>query len=163
MPDHNEHDLEEYILKNPDLLGVERWLCRQIHLPFGIADLLGLMPDGNWLLVELKSHRGSENAVLQVVAYGTQLDKIRDTMYPDGNGPQIIRAVVMSSFAPGGVQLAAHVLGVRVYDGLRWNNGVITGPDAASRVAYFPENEDREKRSKRTIERIREGYQNELI
>lgn len=71
----SERDIEDYLHKNPQSLGIDRWIERQLHLPSGIADLVGLA-DKSIIVVEIKNVEVTSGALTQVCRYAKDLRNI---------------------------------------------------------------------------------------
>lgn len=69
-----ERDIEDYLYRNPDVVGVngwwiERWVKRQYAVPSGIIDLIGLTYGGDYVVVEVKNVAIDSSALAQVSRY----------------------------------------------------------------------------------------------
>lgn len=74
-----ERELEDWLYANPEAIGVEEWIGRQLLLPSGILDLVGITDvdcPGYLLLVELKSVPLKSSAITQVCRYAADLEKL---------------------------------------------------------------------------------------
>lgn len=75
----SEKDIENYLWEHPDEIGynsrsgpgayVTHWIGRQIEVPSGIIDLLGVLSTGQPVVVEVKNVPLEGRAVAQVVRY----------------------------------------------------------------------------------------------
>ena len=73
-----EAKLESWIEAEPSMLGSNvRWISRQLVLPDrSRLDLLGLTPDGTWVIAELKAGAPDGNAVRQALHYFMVMDEM---------------------------------------------------------------------------------------
>jgi hypothetical protein len=67
-----EKDLEDWIEQDPELLeqGLEI-VGRQLHVEGGYLDLLGINPQGQWVVIELKGQDTDRNALTQALDYAS--------------------------------------------------------------------------------------------
>lgn len=77
LPDHQdflEKHLESWIERDPSLImdGLQ-WVGRQVPLPDGRLDLLGITREGQWVVAELKSGPLFLGALTQALHYGMQI------------------------------------------------------------------------------------------
>lgn len=104
----SEKELEDWCYKNPMSLGIERWVGRQLVIPSGILDLVGIADEscpGNLTLFELKAVPLKSSAVLQVCRYAADLERLSG-----------VDEVIKICIGPGGVSdellFAADAVGV---------------------------------------------------
>ena len=74
----NERELEDWLFELPEALGVNRWIGRQLTLPSGVLDLLGVIEESfhtELVVVELKAVPINASAILQVCRYAADLAK----------------------------------------------------------------------------------------
>lgn len=73
-----EKDIEDWLWENPKSLRVDKWVGRQVRVPSGIIDLLGVrlgkipLP----VVVEVKNVEITPQAILQVCRYAYDIDRI---------------------------------------------------------------------------------------
>ena len=101
-----EADIEQWLWENPEAVylnqfwRVTEWLYRQLEMPSGIAGLVGVTPDGNLMLVEVKNVRIGPEALTQVQRYAYDLDEIvmaasnQVQRYEIGEVPRIFKVVI---------------------------------------------------------------------
>lgn len=69
-----ERHLEDWILARPEIAwGGITWVARQLVLGNGRLDLLGLTPDDQWVVAELKSQAVGKETLVQALGYVVQL------------------------------------------------------------------------------------------
>jgi hypothetical protein len=112
----DERSMEEYLLRNPQSIGVARWLGCQLQLDHGRIDLLGEYPDGDWALVEVKATEGNEGGALQLLRYAIDLEDVQSQMYADGEPrPAIHKVMVCWQRMDETKLMNAIAAGVKVY------------------------------------------------
>jgi len=72
----SELELEDYIYKNPHVLGMREWIGRQIKLPMGRLDLFGVHEQGMLFVVELKVIGFNYSNIAQLNRYARALEDI---------------------------------------------------------------------------------------
>lgn len=75
-----EKDIEDWLYEYPGSLDVTKWVGRQVHVPSGIIDLLGVDEDGNPVVVEVKNVEITADAVLQVCRYAADIERGVDAL-----------------------------------------------------------------------------------
>lgn len=104
----SEKDIEDWLWKNPDKLTfgpdrkykVDRWIGRQIIVPSGIIDLLGICKFSGWtifVLVEIKNVDFSQSAILQICRYAADIREIAEDLSYNDNikfNENIIKIIV---------------------------------------------------------------------
>lgn len=76
MPSWNERELEDWLYKNPSAIGISQWIGRQIDLPSGRLDLIGINSSGCVVVVELKAVPIDSSAILQCCRYAKDIAHI---------------------------------------------------------------------------------------
>lgn len=116
----SESDIEDYFYENPEKVElfdehVVSWLFRQMKLPSGIADLVGITNLGTVLVVELKNTDINSNALTQVKRYEYDLSSI---MYKAGEEFGYFIPVIKSAVIGKGIDdktfFEANALGIYV-------------------------------------------------
>ena len=82
----SERDIEDYLWDNPEKVPtVERWIARQVDLPNGRLDMLGINKFGAPVIVELKNTSVSSDALTQVFRYAFDIQSILEVKldYPE--------------------------------------------------------------------------------
>jgi len=69
MKDLTEKELEDFLWLNPNLIDISGWLGRQIIVPMGVIDLLGIDIYGNLTLIELKAVPYKSKHITQLNRY----------------------------------------------------------------------------------------------
>ena len=121
----SERDFEEYVFKNQDLLGDIIIIYRQIRSGTrqGIPDMLGVDPDGNICLIEMKNVQVSEDVLPQVLGYAvwaeTNPDSIKAIWLEAKNKPeeididwdsiQIRVIIIAPSFNPNVLRMSSKI------------------------------------------------------
>jgi len=121
----SERDFEEYVFKNQDLLGDIIIIYRQIRSGTrqGIPDMLGVDPDGNICLIEMKNVQVSEDVLPQVLSYAvwaeTNPDSIKAIWLEAKNKPedvnidwdsiQIRIIIIAPSFNPNVLRMSSKI------------------------------------------------------
>jgi hypothetical protein len=87
-----EKDIEDYLYAHPEsieVLGskVKRWIKRQLKVPSGIIDLLGITYKGYLIVVELKNVQVDAKAITQVCRYAHDIQQIAEVY--DGSNTEI--------------------------------------------------------------------------
>lgn len=74
-----EKDVEQWLWENPTLIrfgrneAVIKWLYRQLSIPSGVADLVGVTESNDLVVVEVKNTEIKPDALLQVARYAFDL------------------------------------------------------------------------------------------
>ena len=121
----SERDFEEYVFKNQDLLGDIIIIYRQIRSGTrqGIPDMLGVDPDGNICLIEMKNVQVSEDVLPQVLGYAvwaeTNPDSIKAIWLEAKNKPEDINIdwdsiqiriiIIAPSFNPNVLRMSSKI------------------------------------------------------
>jgi hypothetical protein len=121
----SERDFEEYVFKNQDLLGDIIIIYRQIRSGTrqGIPDMLGVDPDGNICLIEMKNVQVSEDVLPQVLSYAvwaeTNPDSIKAIWLEAKNKPEDINIdwdsiqiriiIIAPSFNPNVLRMSSKI------------------------------------------------------
>jgi hypothetical protein len=82
-----EKDIEDWLYENPDKLrfgwgishNVKEWVGRQVKVPSGIIDLLGIFTSSNrtgFVIVEIKNTEFTQSSILQVCRYASDIQNI---------------------------------------------------------------------------------------
>lgn len=120
-----ERDIEDYLFGNPgdiDIGGhgnVEKWIKRQMKVPSGIIDLLGVTNDRTIVVVEVKNVPIDSSALAQVSRYALDVRCIKDYIFTRLGetdwviNPHIVKVVVGKSIDHR-VMLEAESMGVHV-------------------------------------------------
>ena len=83
---YTEKDLEDYLYKYPEEIGVDKWIGRQFRLPSGVADLVGICGIKEEearpcvIVVELKKGVLNPNAIAQVSRYANDMRSVISTL-----------------------------------------------------------------------------------
>lgn len=75
-----EKDIEEWLYQNPSSLNIESWVARQLRLPSGIADLVGISRDYSiprLTVIEVKNVEIDSAALAQVSRYAYDIYQIQ--------------------------------------------------------------------------------------
>jgi hypothetical protein len=76
---HREDELEEWIVKSPDILGEKLLLiAKQLDIPNGRLDLLAIDANGRLVIIELKRALAPREAVAQGLDYASWLDSVSE-------------------------------------------------------------------------------------
>ena len=109
-----ERDVELYLWERPELLGVSRWLVRQMRFPSGGIDLLGVDSAGIWRVVEVKRARKDDSGLLQLYRYLDDAQDIQQLLY--GEAAPGVGGILVTANLPMDMLLKdAEHLGVRVF------------------------------------------------
>lgn len=73
----SEEDIENWLWENQPSY-ITKWLGRQVKLPSGIADLIGIHKDGDIAVIELKNIEIDSAALTQVCRYAKDMENIMD-------------------------------------------------------------------------------------
>jgi hypothetical protein len=76
-----EKDIEDWLWENPqelDVFGIpiERWIGRQVQLPSGVADLIGIR-NSTLVVVEVKNTELTADALTQVYRYAYDIEQMQ--------------------------------------------------------------------------------------
>lgn len=81
----SERDLEDYLFENPSLVEmpysftpVMEWIGRQLHVPSGIIDLLGVTKNNCLVVVELKNAPFTTGHITQVCRYSRDIECVAE-------------------------------------------------------------------------------------
>lgn len=105
-----EEDIEQWLWEHPESLGVEKWIVRQLHLPSGIADLVGYKIINTFfypVVTEVKNVSLTSSALTQVCRYAKDLEYAL--------GKKIIKLVVSPKLHETHMQFEADALGIDIY------------------------------------------------
>ena len=91
-----EKDVENYLYDHPDELRVDRWIERQMQLPSGVADLVGVRRF-YIVVVEIKVVEINAEALTQICRYAADIECIFEGI-DVGYGVQDIKKAIVSPF-----------------------------------------------------------------
>lgn len=98
----SERDIEDFLYENPSSISVrgapvQSWIKRQYKIPNGIADLIGLSENGDFVVVEVKNVEVESTAIAQVYRYAHDVWNIISEMNWDEVGfmPANIRMAIV--------------------------------------------------------------------
>lgn len=157
-----EKDIEDYLWDNPGALdctlapfGVSQWVERQMRLPSGIADLVGIcnyrgsneFPSP--IVVELKLNQINSDALTKVSRYAADIEEILDSMvdWPTREYARVSKMVIGSQIS-NTVFAEAQALGISVltyshsfsFGGrIGWTHEYLTQKRETKRVAAMSE------------------------
>jgi hypothetical protein len=79
----SERDLEDYLFENPNIVEIPlsgtpitKWISRQMRVPSGIIDLLGITTNNILVVVELKNAPFSSGHLTQVCRYARDIEEV---------------------------------------------------------------------------------------
>jgi hypothetical protein len=78
----SEKDLEDYLFENPNIVEmpltgtpIKKWVSRQMRVPSGIIDLLGITENNILAVIELKNAPFSSGHITQVCRYAKDIEE----------------------------------------------------------------------------------------
>lgn len=114
-----ERDIEEFLWKNPESLFdsarnpfVKSWLGRQVALPSGIADLVGVNRVNSLVVVEVKNTPITSEALAQVCRYSYDLENIESHLFDYTETRPVWKIVVGSGKHENKIQFEADALSI---------------------------------------------------
>lgn len=101
----SEKDLEDYLFENPGLVKmpftfepIERWFGRQLHVPSGIIDLIGVTVSDRIAVVELKNTEIFSSHLTQVCRYAVDIENA--IMQAGYMGEIYVTRILISTYQP---------------------------------------------------------------
>jgi hypothetical protein len=113
-----ESDIEEWLWKNPQALGIDAWIGRQVAVPSGIIDLLGyreFQPTNLPVVVEVKNVELNAAAILQVCRYARDVQTIAAYASPEKEDSYVYKMVVFKGDVSSQLQYEANAVDVGLY------------------------------------------------
>lgn len=103
-----EKDIEQYLFNNPERVEfsmykganpdfIEEWIHRQLIVPSGVIDLLGVTSDGHIAIVELKKESIDSKAISQVCRYAHDIQRVVDGILGNESMIEIKKVVIGKS------------------------------------------------------------------
>jgi len=96
-----EKDIEDWLWENPQVVRanyissiVHHWLGRQIEVPSGIIDLLGVTEEGIVSVVEVKNTEINAKTLTQVCRYAADIESIQHNYWELAPLPPIFKTVI---------------------------------------------------------------------
>jgi len=115
-----ERDIEDYLWENPGAINcseqdwtVDYWLGRQIDIPSGKLDLLGVTTDHFLVVVEVKNVEIDSAAIAQVCRYAKDVDQIAYEGLPYYPFP-VLKVVVGKGSIPNKIMFEAEATEVKL-------------------------------------------------
>ena len=115
----SEKFLEDYFYSTPDAVRVspyydgkiDRWFGRQVEVPSGIIDLLGIS-GSNLAVVEIKNDAIKATALTQVMRYKSDIQYIVDNILDDVLKPNVYTVVIGLGMPSRRIILDASQMGI---------------------------------------------------
>lgn len=120
--DIKEKDVEEYLYNHPDLaspdhMPIKRWLGRQLHLPTGIIDLIGIAEFSGKtfpIIIEVKNVDIKAEAITQVSRYRKEIVDALNRLYDFSDNVYCAAAIVSTGKIDGKEYFSAKALDIHI-------------------------------------------------
>ena len=122
---YSETDIEEYLWDHPDALSpyVDRWYARQLRVPSGRIDLIGVTHAKRPVVVEVKKEAITADALAQVCRYSQDIDEAVGYLWDkysllgdfEPTRPRVLRVVVGRALTDSHLLRAAEGMRVAIF------------------------------------------------